>query len=193
VQAFAIDGPPGLAVTAGALGAFGPPPDLVVSGVNSGLNTGHSVIHSGTVGAVLTARTFGRSGVAVSLASSDPWQWDTAVAVATEVVAWMLAHRGSPLVLNVNVPAVPVAEIRGVAWAPLDAFGHFRVATRGGTGARLQFEVATADPRPDRGSDTALCTRRYVTLTPLSWVEANPFPPVPAERVCELASLRASR
>src|SRR5690606_32839603 len=58
IPAYSIAGPPGLAVMASMLGAFGDPPDLVVSGINAGINTGHSVIHSGTVGAVLTARTF---------------------------------------------------------------------------------------------------------------------------------------
>ena len=49
---------------AAALGAFGRFPDLVVSGINAGPNTGHSIIHSGTVGAALTARTFLTRGIA---------------------------------------------------------------------------------------------------------------------------------
>ena len=49
IRAYTIDGPPGLAVTAAALGAFGDLPELVVSGINAGVNTGHSIIHSGTV------------------------------------------------------------------------------------------------------------------------------------------------
>lgn len=87
-RSHAIDGPPGLAVLAAELGAFGDPPDLVVSGPNRGMNTGHSVIHSGTVGAVLGARTFGKPGVALSLAHSDPWHWGTAVYVGVRMVNW---------------------------------------------------------------------------------------------------------
>lgn len=188
IEAYTVDGPPGLAVLAGALGAFGRPPDLVVSGVNAGLNTGHSIVHSGTVGAVLTARTFGRLGVAVSLAPSEPWHWETAVAVAADVVDWILERGGARLVLNVNVPAAPLAELRGVTWAPLDDFGYFRVATADAPAERLEFEVAARDSGQDPSSDTALCLDRYVTLTPLSAVEAAPFPPVPAERVCAVAS-----
>ncbi|HWL92199.1 MAG TPA: 5'/3'-nucleotidase SurE, partial [Phycisphaerae bacterium] len=129
VEAYTVDGPPGLAVMAGALGAFGRPPDLIVSGVNAGMNTGHSVIHSGTVGAALTARTFGASGLAVSLRSSDPWQWDTAIRVASGVVDWLLSRADMRMVLNVNVPAVPLERLKGVTWAKLDEFGYFRVAT----------------------------------------------------------------
>ena len=52
----AIDAPPATAVFAACLGAFGDLPDLVASGINPGANTGHLVLHSGTVGATLTAR-----------------------------------------------------------------------------------------------------------------------------------------
>ena len=58
--------PPALCVMFARMGAFGPPFDLVVSGINPGANVGRSVYHSGTVGAALTARSGGISGVAVS-------------------------------------------------------------------------------------------------------------------------------
>ena len=49
--AWAVAGPPGLCAMAAHLGAFGAPPDIVVSGINAGLNTGRAILHSGTVGA----------------------------------------------------------------------------------------------------------------------------------------------
>jgi 5'-nucleotidase len=177
VAAYALASPPGLAVTAAALGAFGGPPDLVVSGINAGINTGHSVIHSGTVGAVLTARTFGSGGIAVSLDHSDPWQWETAATIAVSATGWMLARAQSRFVLNVNVPALPLAEVAGIRWAELDRFGHFRVATADVERARLQFDVAGSMAGNDPASDTALCRRGYVTLTLLSGVEAE-APPI---------------
>lgn len=67
VPSYAVGGPPGLCVLAARLGGFGPPPELVVSGINPGCNTGRAVLHSGTVGAALTAANFGVSGLAVSL------------------------------------------------------------------------------------------------------------------------------
>ena len=62
VAVHAIDSSPAAAVYAGCLGAFGPPPDIVASGVNPGANTGHLVLHSGTVGAALTAAVLGVPG-----------------------------------------------------------------------------------------------------------------------------------
>jgi 5'/3'-nucleotidase len=67
VPAYAIAGPPGLCVLTARLGGFGDPPDLVVSGINPGCNTGRAVLHSGTVGAALTAANFGCRGLAVSI------------------------------------------------------------------------------------------------------------------------------
>jgi 5'-nucleotidase len=183
LESYAIAGPPGLAVMAAALGAFGKSPDLVVSGPNGGMNTGHSIIHSGTVGAVLTARTFGSHGLAISLAPSDPWEWQTAIVVARSAVRWVLAQKGSRVVLNVNVPGVPIEEVRGIRWADLDGFGYFRVAMMDVEDEKLQFEVAGSASGLDPASDTALCFDRYVTLTPLSAIEPAPFPSVPAEAI----------
>lgn len=180
VAAYTVAGPPGLAVTAAALGAFGEPPDLVVSGVNAGINTGHSIIHSGTVGAALTARTFSTRGLAVSLAASEPWHWDTAVSVALSAAAWLLRRRRHGSILNVNVPARPHDEIAGVRWADLDEFGYFRVATADVESQKLQFEIAGSSAGLDPASDTALCRDGYVTLTLLSGVEPRPFPDIEA-------------
>jgi len=182
LEAYTVAGPPGLAVMAAALGAFGRSPDLVVSGINSGINTGHSVIHSGTVGAVLTARTFGSQGLAVSLAYSDPWQWETAVYGATLATRWILGQPRNT-VLNLNAPAVPVAEVRGARWADLDSFGYFRVAIADLPNERLQFELRGSSGGVDPGSDTALCQQNYLTLTPLSSIEPAPFPAIPAESI----------
>ena len=181
--AYSIDGPPGLAVTAAALGAFGEVPDLVVSGINAGINTGHSIIHSGTVGAALTARTFGIKGLAVSLAQSDPWHWETAAEVTVSAADWLLARKTSPHVLNVNVPGVPVEEVRGIHWADLDEFGYIRVATAAVEDHRLQFVVRSTDSPSDPGSDSVMVLENYVTLTPLSTVEPAPFPDEEASAV----------
>lgn len=83
VPAYAVDGPPGLCVLAGHLGAFGEPPSVVVSGINPGANTGRAVLHSGTVGAAMTGASFGSRGLAVSLDVGAQILHEQAVAGAT--------------------------------------------------------------------------------------------------------------
>ena len=113
--------------SAGRLGAFGPPPDLVVSGINAGLNTGRAILHSGTVGAALTAQNFGAKGLVVSVQAGTPWRWDTAATITLEVLDLLIdvRHRS---VLNLNVPVLPRVEIKGVRWARFAAFGAVRAA-----------------------------------------------------------------
>src|SRR5690349_15171081 len=127
VEAWALEGTPAMCVLAAALGGFGERPELIVSGINAGLNTGRAVLHSGTVGAVLTGQNFGLSGLAVSTALHDPWHWDTAAAFAAEVLP-MLVDAPARSALNLNVPALPYSEVRGVRWARLAPFGETRAA-----------------------------------------------------------------
>lgn len=183
IIAYTVEGPPGLAVMAATLGAFGRHPDLVVSGINAGMNTGHSIVHSGTVGAALTARTFRSRGLALSLAQSEPWRWETAVSVGLSAVRWMLDRSGGPHVLNINVPAVAIEDVQGVHWADLDEFGYFRVANADVSDRKLQFVVGASSAGSDPASDTALCGRDFVTITPLTSIEPAPFPDVAATTV----------
>ena len=126
-ETWAVTGPPALCVMFARLGAFGPPFDLIVSGINPGANVGRSVYHSGTVGATLTGRNGGVSGVAVSQSvtafgvEGQGWdemlvnqQWDTAATVAGAVVERLVADLPTePVVVNLNVPNVAVDEIKG--------------------------------------------------------------------------------
>lgn len=166
-RAYSIDGPPGLAVLAGALGAFGAPFDMVVSGVNAGINTGNSVIHSGTVGAALTARTFGAHGVAVSLVPSDPWEWETAAAIGAAAARWVTSEERPPTAISVNVPSVPLDAVLGLRQADLSDFGYFRVAINNVGAEKLEFEVLSDTETAPEGSDTWLLSQGYATVTAL--------------------------
>ncbi len=121
-RATGVEASPAFIVFAAAHGAFGAPPDLVLSGINHGPNTGQAVLHSGTVGAALTASTQRIGSLAVSMASSEPRHWDTARTVTARALDWLLEHPQDH-VLNINVPDVPWAELRGLRDAPLASFG----------------------------------------------------------------------
>jgi 5'-nucleotidase len=165
--AYAIDGPPGLAVLAAALGAFGDPFDVVVSGINAGINTGNSVIHSGTVGAGLTARTFGAHGVAVSLVPSDPWHWDTAAEIGLAAARWVTSHDRRPTTLSINVPSLPLGQVRGLRRAELTDVGYFRVAIANEGAQKLEFEVMSGSDTAPEGSDTWLLGQGFATISVL--------------------------
>jgi 5'-nucleotidase len=176
IAAYAIDGPPGLCVCAGRLGAFGDPPDIVVSGINPGCNTGRAVLHSGTVGAALTAQSFGCSALAVSVAVSDPYRFDTAARLALDVLP-MLLDAPARSVLNLNVPALDYDDVLGVRWARLAAFGSVRAAIAGSTDGKMQFELRATGVTAPPDSDQGLVDAGYASLTTLVGVaEAWPAP-----------------
>ena len=101
-KAYALDGPPALCTITGHLEGLGPAPDIVVSGINAGLNTGRSVLHSGTVGAALAAQNFGIRSIAVSLDTADEWYWETAGALTAQLLPTLIAGP-QRCVLNLNV------------------------------------------------------------------------------------------
>lgn len=184
--AFGIAGPPALAVLTCCLGGLGPPCDVVVSGINPGANTGRATLHSGTVGAALTAANFGVSAVALSLVPGTPMHWSTATAFAVRALDWLTAAPPRT-VLNVNVPDRPLPEVAGVRAADLAPFGTVRAAISDadlpvgapGTPGRLQMELrATGDELPE-GCDTALVLAGFVAVTELVGVRAAPSPDRP--------------
>jgi len=72
VAAYGVAASPSYIVVLAMLSSFGPVPDLVLSGINLGANAGRAVLHSGTVGAALTAAAQGRPAMAVSLDVLSP-------------------------------------------------------------------------------------------------------------------------
>jgi 5'-nucleotidase len=170
LSGYAVAGPPGLAAMASCLGAFGDAPDVVMSGINAGLNTGHSILHSGTVGAALTAQNFGRCGVAVSIEPTQPCHWDTAAEYASWALAWLVHRAPTRTVLNVNVPGIPSEGVKGVRWANLDQFGSVRAAVAEADADGLQFEFRATGAHLDPMSDTALVAAGYVTVTAIQGV-----------------------
>jgi 5'-nucleotidase len=177
VPGFAVAATPGLIVLVACRGAFGPRPDLVLSGVNRGGNVGRALLHSGTVGAALTAASNGVTGIAVSLdvdltdLPEDP-HWASTEPLATGLAAW--ARRlPAGTVLNVNVPDRPVGELGRPRWATLAGSG--RVGDRLTRVEDGVVELATVrlDGEPEPGSDAALLAAGHPTVTVLHGVGAD--------------------
>ena len=191
-----VSGPPALCVMFARLGAFGDPFDLVVSGINPGANVGRSVYHSGTVGAALTGRNGGISGIAISQSvtgfgvEGQGWDesiasqhWDSAATVAAVVAQSLLDDMPTePVVVNINVPDLPVEQFgtwqyaqvgtappRSMARATLHPIpGHEEAYTvEMGWG-----DIVILDPQTDGG----IVERNDVAITYLSRLEHDDRP-----------------
>ena len=146
-------------------------PDMVVSGINLGANLGDDVLYSGTVAAALEGRFLDRPSFAFSLVSRQVDNLPTAAFFARKLLE---AHASLNLpprtVLNVNIPNLPLAKIRGIQ------------LTRLGHRARAAAPVRVVDPRGKAGywiaaagdvedggpgTDFHAVMQGYVSITPL--------------------------
>jgi 5'-nucleotidase len=115
-------------------------PDMVVSGINAGGNLGDDILYSGTVAAATEGRFLGLPAMAISLVTKSPgkagYHYQTAATVAKNLVMRLQAHPLPPqTILNVNVPDVPLNELKGIE------------ITRLGTRHRAEPTIKTVDPR----------------------------------------------
>ena len=115
VRAFAVNGTPADCVKIGYDIIMERKVDLVISGINRGPNLGTDVLYSGTVSAAFEGAILGLPSIAISLVSYDSDDYAVAGKVAIHVAEKLMKH-GLPqgAILNVNVPAVPEEEIKGV-------------------------------------------------------------------------------
>lgn len=189
VPTFMVTGPPALCVMAARLGGFGAPPDLVVSGINPGPNTGRATLHSGTVGAVLTGGNFGVSGLAVSIGVDEEIHWGTAGELAIGALEWLVDQPPKTL-LNLNVPNVPLAEVKGVRWARLAPFGTVRAQLVDAPEGGLQVELREHDEQLPDDSDTALVLDGYAAISSIVGIRITDHVPVAEHVEARLFELR---
>ncbi len=109
-----INGTPTDCVHLAITGLLKQEPDMVISGINAGANLGDDVLYSGTVAAAMEGRFLGRPAMALSLAGESPEHFDTAVQVALSLIDGIgQQDAGTPLLLNVNIPDIPISDLEG--------------------------------------------------------------------------------
>ncbi len=116
VTAYHVNGTPADCVKL-ALGALcEKPPDLVISGINSGANLGLDIMYSGTAAAAAEAVLQGYSAIAVSL-TGPPFDFSASAQIAERLIDAVTRRDGLPpdTYLNVNVPPGPYEKLAGIA------------------------------------------------------------------------------
>lgn len=148
--------------------------DMVVSGVNDGANLGDDVLYSGTVAAAIEGRFLGLPTIAVSLCTgggSGGGHFATGAEVARLLVAQLLKKPlESALILNVNVPDVPLGALRGFSATRLGYRHRSEPVMRArDPRGRPVYWVGAAGPEQEAGpgTDFDAVARGYVSVTPL--------------------------
>ena len=148
-------------------------PDVVVSGINNGLNAGINVLYSGTVAAAIEGAFFGVTSVAVSLEYSPDADFQSAAVIARNVIGGILQQdtaRGG--LFNLNIPRIATersAEVRVVPMG-LAQYGD-RYEKRQDPGGRDYYWATWNPPRvpPADGTDVTELERGHVTVSPLKF------------------------
>jgi 5'-nucleotidase len=177
-----VNGTPTDCVHLALTGLIDPLPDIVVSGINFGANMGDDTIYSGTVAAATEGYLFGIPSFAVSLVGKAGKHFDTAAAVAVELVerATRLPFT-VPVLLNINVPDIPLAELGGIDTTRLGrrhkAEPVVKMQTpRGETGYWIGAAGDAQDAGP--GTDFHAVAAGRVSVTPLQ-VDLTQHPQLP--------------
>ena len=168
---YKVDGTPTDCVHLGITGLLQTEPDMVVAGINSGPNLGDDVIYSGTVAAAMEGRYLGSPALAVSINSFQPQHYATAAIVIRNLVAKIIDKPlPKDIILNINVPDVPIEDIRGIQTTRLGNRHKAEPAIldedpRG----KPIFWVGAAGPEQDAGpgTDFHAISENYVSVTPL--------------------------
>ena len=149
--------------------AFGEARRVVVSGINAGTNMGRSALHSGTVGAALTAQNFGMRGLAVSLSRGAEWHWDVAAQLALDVLN-KLIRAPSRCVLNLNVPGRSITEIEGIRWTRLAPYNSVRTAITQTDSNELKLALVRKPYDAAENTDLSLLEEGFATVSSIHGV-----------------------
>lgn len=172
-RGWAVEGSPADCVKIGVFELCGGRPDLVVSGINGGLNAGINVLYSGTVAAAIEGAFFDITSVAVSLEYNEHARFDRAAGIARRVVEQIWERKGAgPQLYNLNIPTVACERESALAIVPMGVarYGeHYekRLDPRG-----RSYYWATNDPPPrhtEVETDLSALAKGRVTLTPLDF------------------------
>jgi len=166
---YTVDGTPTDCVAIGLKKILSKPPDLLISGINSGANLGDDISYSGTVSAAIEATMYDIPSIAISVGGPPPLHFEGAMQVATCMAKKVLNNKlPEKTLLNINVPSgktynkIQITKQGRRLWQDaiqetLDPWGNTRYWIGGGT--------PLADPQQD--TDVYVFASGNVSITPI--------------------------
>ena len=170
---FAVNGTPADCVKIAVQQLLAETPDIILSGINLGANTGINVLYSGTVSAATEGTFLGISSAALSLDTVKDADFIFAAGFSRKIIDYIKDNEiNKNTALNVNIPAVPEKEIKGIALARQSLTIHRekyeqRIDPRGNVYYWLTGEFSPDEK--DSDTDTALLKQNMITITPITY------------------------
>ncbi len=173
LRGWAVEGSPADSVKLGVFEFCGRRPDLVVSGINGGLNAGINVLYSGTVAAAIEGAFFGLTSIAVSLEYDEHANFAAAAKLSKQLIEQVLAQKdAAPRLYNINIPTSALTQAAPVRVVPMgvqsyDEEFEKRVDPRGRNYYWMNGKFRR-DPNAAE-TDVMALAEGHVTITPLDF------------------------
>lgn len=173
MRGFSVDGTPADCTKLALFELCPFQPDLVISGINGGLNAGTNVGYSGTVGGALVAATFNIPAMALSLEFATEMDFTAAAEIAWPLVEqFHLVDWPDRTVLNINIPTVALAGGADVAVVPVETNPLGYAFDRGQDPKGRPYFWANNSPNPQPSpfeTDTQALRAGKITVSPISF------------------------
>jgi 5'-nucleotidase len=168
VKSYLVEGTPGDCVILALGHLLDTKIDMVFSGINEGSNLGDDVLLSGTVGAALHGYLKGVRSVAISVGALKEVHFDAASRLAV-VLAPLIADLPAGVFLNINLPNLPLEQIKGIEVTRLGRRSYSDEIQPGHDGKRDYYWIVRGRPEwvPEEGTDIWAFTNNKISITPL--------------------------
>ena len=166
---YAVDATPTDCVHLALCGFIKESIDLVVTGINFGANLGDDTIYSGTVAGAIEGRFLGLPSIAMSLASWECNHFETAGEIAKRLVTQIdKSQLRYSTIINVNVPDIPLSEIKGIKGTRLGSRQKSESSVKDKEDASLYWIGENGNEADNsEGTDFHAISNNYVSVTPL--------------------------
>ncbi len=182
IEAYGVEGTPSDSVIVALGKVISEKVDLVISGINQGSNMGEDVLISGTVGAALAAYLRGFLSIAISVSfeyCKEPYLTNAARFVTLLAQRTQSLTLPSNFLLNINMPDLPLADIKGIKITRLAHKSHVNTVEEGHDGRRAYYTLVrqSVNNQEDKRTDIWANDQGNISITPLHWFLENHFPP----------------
>ncbi len=187
VEAYSVEGTPADSVILGLDKLANNKIDLVISGINQGLNLGDDVLISGTVGAALQGYLRGVPALAISVSEANSLYLDNAAKVAA-LLAKMIdsGALATATFLNVNLPDLPLGKIKGIRITHLASGSHTNTAEEREQGQDKCYCLVRqrTNRGNDKKTDLGAIEQGYISITPLHTALLSRLSPSLSDSLC---------
>ncbi|MDD4924482.1 MAG: 5'/3'-nucleotidase SurE [Dehalococcoidales bacterium] len=171
IDAYAVEGTPGDSVIIALEMTVKEKPDLVISGINQGLNTGDDILISGTVGAALQGYLRDVPAIAVSVLNYNNENIDNAARLVRLIAEkFRDKNLSGDFFLNINIPDYPVSEMKGIKITRQAHKTHIDTVKEGHDGKHEYYWLVRQqlNNNVEKDTDIYALKEKKISITPLN-------------------------